>query len=128
MHSCGHSLQEPNFIKSNSGDEVPVGKRHKLAAGDGKKPTAAKEDPVFDAIYKNAVLELKRRIYFVNAFPTCAESDNLARKAYNHSVNSVTKSELFSQDDLHRANKAFDGDWFSCVRAFTYMTCPPNSH
>jgi hypothetical protein len=69
--------QEPKFVNSDSDDEPPAGKRHRAAAGDGKKPAIAKEDPVFGVVYKNAGLELKRHIYFVNAFPTSAESDNL---------------------------------------------------
>jgi hypothetical protein len=74
-----------------------------------------KEDPVFDAIYKNAVLELKHQFYFVDAFPASAKSDNLSRKAYNDSVRFVTNSELFGQDELQGIDKGFDGKWFSCV-------------
>ena len=108
--------QEPKFIDSDSDDGAPAGKRQRTTAGDGKKPTVAKEDPVFDAIYKNAVLELKRQIYFVNAFPASAKLDNLPRKAYNYGVHLVTKSESFSRDELQETSKAFDGKWLSCVR------------
>ena len=108
--------QEPKFIDSDSDDEAPAGKRHRAAAGDGKKPTVTKEDPVFDAVYKNAVLELKREIYFVDAFPVSSKSDNLSHKVYNHGVHFVIESNLFSQDELQGVNKAFDGQWFSCVR------------
>ena len=114
------TLQEPNF-NSDSGDEAAIGKQRRVAAGDGKKPTIMKENPAFDAIYKNAILKLKRQIYFTNAFPAPVESDNLARKAYNYGVNCVTKSNLFSRDDLRGANKVFDGKWFSCVCTFTYI-------
>jgi len=107
--------QEPKFITGDSDDEAPAGKRHRAAAGDGKKPTITKEDPVFDAVYKNAMLELKRQIYFVDAFPTSTKSDNLSRKVYNHGVHFVVKSDLFSQDELQGIGGAFDGKWFSCV-------------
>lgn len=73
-------------------------------------------DPVFDAVYKNAVLELKRQTFFVDAFPTSTKSDNLPRKVYNHGVRSVIESRLFGQDELRGIDKAFDGKWFSCVR------------
>ena len=97
-------------------DEVPAGKRHKAAAGDRKKPPVTKEDPVFDAVYKNATNELKRQICFVSAFPDSAESDNLPRAVYNCAVDSVSNSGLYSQDDLCKLAKGFDGQWFSCVR------------
>jgi hypothetical protein len=105
--------QEPKFINSDSDDEPPAGKQHQAAAGDGKKPAIAKEDPVFGVIYKNAGLELKRHIYFVNAFPTSAESDNLPCKVYNYGVNFMIKSKLFGQDKLQGIEKAFDGKWLS---------------
>ena len=108
--------QEPKFANSNSEDEVPARKQHRAATGDGKKPDITKVDPVFDAIYKNAVLELKHLIYFVDAFPTSTESDNLPRKVYNHGVHSVMESGLFGQDELRGVDKVFDGKWFSCVR------------
>ena len=115
QHSS-HHVQEPKFIDSDSDDETPVEKRRKVAAGDGKKPPITKEDPVFDAVYKSAASELKRRICFVNAFPTSAESDHLPREVYNHGVRSVKESGLYSHDDLRQLTKAFDGQWFSCVR------------
>ena len=71
--------QEPKFVDSDSDsdDKAPTRKRQKVAAGDGKKPSVTKEDPVFDAVYKSAAGKLKRQVYFVNAFPTSVESDNL---------------------------------------------------
>ena len=74
-----------------------------------------KEDPVFDAIYKNAVLELKCLVYFVDAFPTSTKSDNLPHEVYNHSVDFMIKSNLFVQGELQGVDKVFDGKWFSCV-------------
>jgi len=114
--------QEPKFIDNGSGDDTPTGKRHKVAAGDGKKPTVAKEDPVFDAVYKGATGELKRQICFVNAFPNSTESDNLPRAMYNHGVRSVNESGLYSRDDLRKVAKGFDPQWFSCVRpSYRYL-------
>ena len=74
--------------------------------------------PVFDAVFKSATTELKRQICFVNAFPGATKSDNLPREVYNRSVRSVTESGLYSQNELCRLVKGFDGQWFSCV-------CPP---
>jgi hypothetical protein len=86
-----------------------------VTGGDGKKPTITKDAPVFDEIYKNAVLELKRQIYFVNAFPTPAELDNLPRKVYNQGVAFVNESKLFHQDKFQGIDRVFDGKWVSCV-------------
>ena len=119
------ALQEPKFIESDLEDEAPAGKRHRAAAGDGKKPAITKEDPVFDAVYKNAVLELKRQIYFVDAFPTSTKSDGLPRNAYNHSVRFVIGTELFSKDELQGIGGAFDGKWFSCVRTMFNVSFLP---
>ena len=86
-----------------------------MVGGDGKKPAITKEIPIFDEIYKNAVLELKRQIYFINAFPTPAELDNLPRKVYNYGVAFVNKSKLFHQDEFQGIDRVFDGKWVSCV-------------
>ena len=56
---------------------TPAGKHHKVATGDGNKPTITKENPVFNAIYKSAINELKRQICFVNASPDSMKSVNL---------------------------------------------------
>ena len=93
-----------------------TGKRQKVAAGDGKKPSVTKEDPVFNAVYKSAAGELKRQVYFVNAFPTSAESDNLPQEVYNYGVHSVKESKAYNRDDLQKLTKAYNGQWFSCVR------------
>lgn len=108
------------FIDSGSDDELPARKRHKVAAGDGKKPLVTKEDPIFDAVYKSATRELKRQLCFVNAFPDSAISDNLPRVVYNHGVRFAKESNLFSRDDLRKLPTGFDGQWFSCV-------CPSNN-
>ena len=107
--------QEPNFVDSSSDDEVPAEKRRKVAAGDGKKPSVTKEDPVFNAVFKGATGELKHQICFVNAFPNSTNSDNLLQVVYNHGVCSMKESGLYSCDDLRAAMKGFDGQWFSCV-------------
>ncbi|KAF9785139.1 hypothetical protein BJ322DRAFT_1108599 [Thelephora terrestris] len=112
-------LQEPKFAESDSDDEFPAGKHHRAAAGDGKKPTITKENPLFNTIYKNAVLKLKHHIYFVDTFPTSAESDNLPHKVYNYGASFVAKSVLFHQDELQGVNKMFDKKWFSCLKTAT---------
>ena len=86
-----------------------------MAAGDGNKPTVAKESPVFSTIYKNATLELKRQMYFINAFPTSTKSDILPRIAYDHGVALVKESGLFSRNELQGVDRAFDGKWRACV-------------
>ena len=106
----------PKFINSDSDDEAPAGKRHRVVVGDGKKPAVTKEDPVFDAVYKSAASELKRQICFVNAFPDSIISDNLPRAVYNYGVHFMNESGLYGDDELRKLSKGFDGQWFSCVR------------
>ena len=109
-------IQEPKFVDNDSGDDVPVMKQHRVAAGDGNKPTVAKESPVFSTIYNGAALELKRQIYFVNAFPTSTKSDALPRKAYDHGVMFARESGSFSCSDLQGVDRAFNGKWRALVR------------
>lgn len=110
------TLQDPKFVNSGSDDDIPAGKRHKVAAGDGKKPLVTREDPVFDAVYKSATNELKRQIYFVDAFPNSTKSDDLPRAVYKHGVHITNESGLYSHNDLRKLTKGFNNQWFSCVR------------
>ena len=97
---CDQHIQELKFVDNNSGNDVPVTKQHRVVAGDGNKPTVAKESLVFSTIYNGAALELKRQIYFVNTFPTSTKSDALPRKAYDHGVMFTRESGSFSCSDL----------------------------
>ena len=86
-----------------------------MTAGDGKKPSVTKEDPVIDAVYKSAVGELKQWVCFINTFPTSAKSNSLPQEVHNHSVCSVKGSKLYNHNNLQKLTKAYDGQWFSCV-------------
>lgn len=119
------ATQEPKFVNSDSDDEAPVGKQHKVAAVDGNKPSVTKEDPAFDAVYKHATNELKRQICFVNAFPTPAESDNLPPAVYSHGVHSVSESGLYRREVLRKLKSGFNKQWFKCVRPCTSTLYPP---
>lgn len=96
-----------------------MGKRHKVAAGDGTKPSVIKDDVVFSAVYRHATNELKRQICFVNAFPTSAEIDNLPLAVYSHGVRSVSDSGLHHPEDLRKLRNSFNQQWFRCVRPHT---------
>ena len=96
-----------------------MGKQHKVASGDGTKPSVTKDDVVFSAVYRHAMNELKRQICFVNAFPTPVESDNLPPAVYSHGVRSVSDSGLYHPGDLRKLRNGFDQQWFRCVRPHT---------
>ena len=119
-----NTTQEPKFINSDSDEEAPVEKQHKVAAADGNKPTVIKEDPAFDAVYRHATNELKRQICFINAFPTPTESDNLPPAVYHHGVHSVSKSGLYRHEDLRKLRSGFNKQWFKCVRPYTSTLYP----
>ena len=117
--------QEPKFIDDDSDDDVPVTKRHRVTAGDGNKPAVAKESPVFSAIYRSTTLEVKRQMFFVDAFPTSTKSDTLPRRAYDHGITVARESGSFSRNDLQGVEQAFNGKWRASVCALLNNHLPP---
>ena len=111
--------QEPKFVDNGSDNKVPVRKQYKVAAGDGKKPCITKEDPVFNAVYRHTISELKCQICFINTLPTPAESNNIPPAAYSHGACFVSKSGLYHHEDLHKLRNGFNKQWFRCVHPCT---------
>lgn len=109
---CLHAPKKPAFID----DEDKEKPSKSSASGTGRKPDIASSDLFFQLVWKQVGIELKRFIFFIDAFPDSATYDALPLEVFTTAVHAVSKTGCYNEKTAHaRGEKEFNTDWSSSV-------------
>ena len=111
---CWHAPKRPAFADDDEERSSKSAERSGTATG--RKPKAAINDPFFQLVWKQAGKELRRYIFFTNAFPDSATYDSLPLKVYAIAVRAVSKTGCYDKElSREEGRKEFNIDWSSGV-------------